>query len=208
MLTTKLQPALRIIAALLLCAAFGTATARADGGGISLDIQSTALTASADGTVTFSGTITNNSGAPLNASDFFFNFFGFDPALLTPVQDLGVGSDFTIANGSTSSITALFDALLGNAAPGAILPFGVNLEDANGDLTGTINLQVKIEGSSTGTGGSGGTGGTGGSGGTGGTGGNGGSGGKVPEPATNMLLACGALALALVRSRFVARDNA
>jgi hypothetical protein len=186
MLTTKLQPALRVLAALVFCAAIGAATARADGGGISLDIQSSTLTASVDGTVTFTGTITNNSGAPLNASDFFFNFFGFDPALLTPVQDLGVASDFTIANGSTSSITALFDVLLGNAAPGAKLPFGVDLEDANGDLTGTIDLQVDVAGSSTGTGGSG---------------GNGGSGGKVPEPATNWLFACGALALALGRNR-------
>lgn len=53
------------------------------------------------GVAVFSGTITNNTGVLLNATDLFVNAFGFDPSVVTVNQLLG-NPDFTIQTGATS----------------------------------------------------------------------------------------------------------
>jgi len=114
--------------------------ARADA--ISFQLSSTSLTTTSGGTATFDGTVTNNSGTDLNASDFFFNFFAFDPASVTPNQGLGVAGDFLIPNGATSSITALFDVVLGTVPAASSFPIEGQLEDANGDLSAIQTVTV------------------------------------------------------------------
>jgi hypothetical protein len=53
--------------------------------GISFDLPESTVTGTSGGTATFLGTVTNNSGTDLMASDFFFNFFGYDFSLVTPI---------------------------------------------------------------------------------------------------------------------------
>jgi len=87
---------------------------------VSLQISNLSLTTTSCGTVTFVGTVTNDSGGDLLASDFFLNFSGFDPTAVNPVQDLGVSSDFLIPSGTTSSIRDLFDVTLGPVVTGSV----------------------------------------------------------------------------------------
>jgi len=108
---------------------------RVQAASISFQLSSTALTAPSGGTVTFDGTVTNNSGTDLKARDFFFNFFGYDPTSVTPIQDLGVSTDFPIGNGTTSAEVALFDVTLGLVPAGSSFPIQIQLEDAQGDLS-------------------------------------------------------------------------
>src|SRR5271166_6041944 len=68
---------------------------------ISFHPSNTVLDTTSGGRVTFDGTVTNNSGGDLNASDFFFNFSGYDPTSVNPNQDLGF-PDFLIPIGTTS----------------------------------------------------------------------------------------------------------
>jgi hypothetical protein len=137
---------IRVIAltGMCLCALATPAASRADG--ISFDLLSVTLTVTSGGTVTFDGTITNDSGGALNASDFFFNFFGFDPASVAPIQDLGVSLDFLIANGTTSTLVALFDVTLGSMPTGSTFPIEVQLEDINSDLSATEMVSVSVPG--------------------------------------------------------------
>lgn len=114
---------------------------------ISVQISDSALTTTSGGTVTFDGTVNNASGSDLNASNFFFNFFGFDPTAVNPTQDLGVATDFLIPNSSTSLDVALFDISLGPAAPGSTFPVEFQLEDINGDQSGTQTVTVSVLGS-------------------------------------------------------------
>jgi hypothetical protein len=116
------------------------------GDGISFQLSESTLTGTSGGTVTFTGTVTNNSGVDLNASDFFFNFFGFDPAALNPNQDLGVSSDFSIPDGTTSGLVALFDVTLGSVSDGASFPLGALLEDINGDLSDSQVVTLSTSG--------------------------------------------------------------
>lgn len=104
-------------------------------GVISFDLTALSLATTAGDTVSFTGAVTNDSGGDLNASDFFFNFFGFDPSAVTPSQDLGVVTDFLIPNGTSSGLVELFDVQLGSVAPGSIFPIDVQLEDTNSDLS-------------------------------------------------------------------------
>ena len=125
-------------------AAFACVVPAAQADSISFTPASSALTTTSGGTVTFDGTVTNNSGADLNASDFFLNFFGFDGASVTPNQDLGLGPDFSIPNGTTSASVALFDVLVGAVAPGSSFPIDVQLEDINGDLGAIETVTVSV----------------------------------------------------------------
>jgi PEP-CTERM motif len=118
-------------------------------GDISFSLSSATLTASAGGTVSFDGTISNDSGGNLKASDFFFNFNGYDFSSVTPNQQLGVLSDFLIPNGSTSSVVELFDVTLGKVAAGSRFPIQVQLEDSNGDLSAVESVTVSAAGSGT-----------------------------------------------------------
>src|SRR5690242_9457403 len=90
---------------------------------ISFQVEQPDLASLPGGTVTFQGTITNESLVDLTASDFFFIFLGFDPAALDLTQDVGVTVDFPIPNGTTSPSVPLFDATLAPEVPkGSIFP--------------------------------------------------------------------------------------
>jgi hypothetical protein len=120
--------------------------ARADSSPISFTLDSAALTTTSGGTVTFDGTVTNNSGFDLTATDFFFNFSGYDPTLVLPNQDLGVIDFPTIPNGTTSPSEALFDVTLGAAAPGSTFPINVQLQDdtITNDLSAIETVTVSV----------------------------------------------------------------
>jgi hypothetical protein len=96
------------------------AACRANADPISFHLTSIQITTMSGATATFDGTVTNDSGVALNASDFFFNFLGFDPVSVNPIQDLGVTTDFLIPNGTTTSVVALFDVMLGAVPAGSI----------------------------------------------------------------------------------------
>src|SRR5581483_10393682 len=80
-------------------------------------------------TYTFSGTITNMTGADLESTDLFLNFDGYDPVNINPNQVLGA-TDFNIPNGATSSVIDLFTLDLSPAAdPAATYYTDVTVED-------------------------------------------------------------------------------
>jgi hypothetical protein len=109
----------------------GIPAVRADG--ISVQLTNTSHTLGAGSSVSFTGTVTNNSGSDLNASDFFFNFGSFDQNFITPTQSLGT-VDFLIPNNSTSSVMDLFSiALASGTPPGQTLPFQFSVLDVFGD---------------------------------------------------------------------------
>ena len=138
--------------------------------GISFEVSNPSLTTTSGGTVTFDGTITNNSGGDLFASDFFFNFFGFNPDSVSPIQDLGVTTDFLILKETTSGEVALFDAALGRVPVGSNFAMRVQLEDINSQLSGVQTVTVQARGSAV-----------------------------TPEPATIVLFGTGLLAIAVRR---------
>lgn len=110
---------------------------------ISFQLVSSSLDAASGGDVTFQGTVTNQSGSALNASDFFFNFSAYDPLSVNPIQDLGL-TDFIIPDGTTSATVGLFDVSVGAVPLGSIFPIDVQLEDALGDLSSTQTVFVHI----------------------------------------------------------------
>lgn len=93
----------------------------------------------------FKGTITNETGADLFASDLFFSFFNiFDPAHLSLVQVLGI-PDVLIPDGETSAALDLFDADLGAGAQvGATYFADLVLQSGYGDASpvSTVRLYV------------------------------------------------------------------
>jgi hypothetical protein len=111
---------------------------------ISFQVSSPSLSTTSGGSVTFDGTVTNNTLASLNTTDFFFNFFGFNVTSVSPIQDLGVATSFVIPNGTTSSVVALFDVTLGPAAAGSSFPIQVQLQDINNDLSATETVTVSV----------------------------------------------------------------
>jgi hypothetical protein len=162
---------MKVLALILLSGIF---TGSAFGDVISFNVSSQSLSTSSGGTVTFDGTVTNDSGADLNASDFFFNFFGFDPNSVTPVQDLGIENDFLIPTGGTSGITALFDVQINLMPAGSTFPIQVQLEDINSDLSSIQTVTVTV--SATGA-------------------------GIAPEPSTWLLLGTGVVGMLALRRK-------
>jgi hypothetical protein len=177
---TLAQWAIRALALGLIGAGLLGSASRAKADPISFQLALRQLTTTSGGTVTFEGTVTNNSGQDLNASDFFFNFFDFDPVSVNPIQDLGVLTDFSIPTGSTSTLTPLFDVALSTVPTGSIFPIEVQLQDINSNFSEIVTVSVSVpDGSGTGT--------------------------TVPEPASLLLLAIGAFMICVVhlRRRFV-----
>jgi hypothetical protein len=158
-----------------------TATsAQADG--IAFQLVASTLTAASNGTATFAGSVTNGSGLDLNATDFFFNFFNYDPTSVTPNQLLGTSTDFSIGNGTTTSILDLFNIQLGTVSQGSTFSIEVQLGDVNGDFSTIETVDVTVSGGSTGGGGGGGT--------------------PTPEPASLVLLGSGLALVAAWRKRY------
>ena len=155
---------------------------------ISFTVTSTSVSTTSGGDAVFMGSVTNDSGGDLSASDFFFNFMGYDSTGVTPNQDLGIDPDSSsldIPNGTTSPVVALFDVALGSASPGSTFPVQVDLEDINNDLSSIVTVDVSVSGSA-GTGGSGGT-------------------TPIPEPSSLLLLGVGLATLVSQRNRLVSR---
>jgi len=143
---------------------------------ISFQLSTTSQSTTSRGTVTFDGSVINNSGADLNASDFFFNFSAFVPGSVSPIQLLGVLSDFSIPNGATTPVVELFEVTLGPVPPNSIFSIAAQLENSAGDLSAIQTVNVSVPGSV-----------------------------SVPEPGVLLLLAMGLLALALARVFFALR---
>ncbi|MBV9158051.1 MAG: PEP-CTERM sorting domain-containing protein [Acidobacteriaceae bacterium] len=174
MLASARQAVRFVFASAVIC--FGFSPRPATAGTISFTLSATKLTGSPGSTVTFDGSVTNDSGGLLNASDFFFNFFGFDPTSVAPIQDLGISKDFPIPNGTTSAVVPLFDVAISGSPSGSNFPIQVQLEDINSDLSLTQTVTVSLSGAS------------------------------VPEPATIFLAAIGISVIILgLRRRFTLR---
>jgi hypothetical protein len=91
----------------------------------------------------YQGTITNNTGAGLMASDLFFNFSGFDPQFVSFMQLLGI-PDFTISSGATSPIVDLFDFTLGPNAPPGTYSADVVLQDFRGNTSNIVTITEQV----------------------------------------------------------------
>jgi hypothetical protein len=117
---------------------------------ISFDLTQSQFTATGNATFIFDGTVTNNSGTALNASDFFFNFSAFDPTAINPIQELGVSSDFSIPNGGTSAAVDLFDITFTAPSHSHVFPVIVQLEDINNDLSAPQTIEIAFKGATTG----------------------------------------------------------
>ena len=173
------SPFMKLSVLVFLAMTFSASPLRADG--ISFTVTSTTLSTTSGGDVVFTGTVTNDTGGDLNASDFFFNFMGYNSAAVTPNQDLGFASDsasLDIPNTMTSPVVALFDVALGAVSAGSTFPIQVQLEDTNNDLSSIVTVDVIVP---SGTGGGGTT--------------------PTPEPASLLLLGAGLSALAVARRR-------
>ena len=107
--------------------------------GLEVTISDPTQVAAPNGTVVFEGTITNDTGADLSATDIFFDFLTFDPSLDIN-QLLGVEDDFSIPNGTTTALVDLFSIGLG---PGnGIFPVTFVIQDVNGNVSDVGSVTV------------------------------------------------------------------
>lgn len=112
---------------------------------ITLLVSPGSLSGSAGTTLIFSGQITNQTGAPLNGSDLFFNFNGFDPAVLTITQLVG-DPDFVLPHNTISPVISLFSVTIAaNVSPGTYA-FEAFLQDINNTFSNTVTVQVSVDG--------------------------------------------------------------
>ena len=95
------------------------------------------------GSEIFAGTITNNTGSDLNASDLFLNFAGYDAANVSLTQLLGL-PDFVIADASTSAIADLFRFDLAASTPPATYYADVVVEDINNNFSDPVTVSVTV----------------------------------------------------------------
>jgi hypothetical protein len=110
---------------------------------LDLDVLDSTRAVPATSIELYQGTITNNTGADVMASDLFFNFFGFDPQFVSLTQLLGA-PDFTISNGATSPVVDLFDFTLGPNAPPGLYSSDVLLEDSVGDTSNIVTVTGQV----------------------------------------------------------------
>jgi type 1 fimbria pilin len=109
-----------------------------------LSIDSTSITSVAGGTVLFTGTITNETGTALNATDLFLNFSGFDPLSLESITQLLGSPDFTLGNMATSSSVDLFEVQIAQGILPGAYPVDVSLQDINNDVSNGVLVSVSI----------------------------------------------------------------
>jgi hypothetical protein len=132
-----------VVRGLLIALALSCMSVAAHAAPISMSILNPIQIGFPGDTITFQGTITNNSGFDLSSTDFFLDFFGYDPVNVTLDQLLGTTS-FTIANGTTSPVEDLFTFGLSNTAPFGTYPAQVVLQDDVGDISATYTVVVSI----------------------------------------------------------------
>jgi hypothetical protein len=156
------------LAAVLVLAATPAATHAQS---LDLELIPSTAHAGAGDTVTFSGRITNTTGAALLLSEMFLNFIGYDPDVMEFIQVLG-DPDSMLPNNTFSAIIPLFRVFIGVTAQAGQYAFGVSLQDINNFTSGTVEASVTVDAVST-----------------------------VPEPAALVLFATGAGTLLLRRRR-------
>ena len=88
------------------------------------------VTTSAVRSITFTGSITNDTGGDLLASDLFIDFSGYDPTFVSLSQLLG-DPDFQIQNGTRSAQINLFTFDIAPPAPFGAYFADVFLQDAS-----------------------------------------------------------------------------
>jgi hypothetical protein len=108
--------------------------------GLNVNIVDPSQTALPGQVVLFTGTVTNDTGSDLTATDLFFDFFAYDPSL-TPNQLLGV-TDFSLPNITTTSTIDLFNIDLSSAIGPGSFPVYFVLQDVNGDQSATGEVTV------------------------------------------------------------------
>lgn len=98
----------------------------------------------ADTTYVFSGSITNNTGNTLNATDIFVDINGYDAGVVSPLQLLGV-PDFPILDGVTTAVIELFSLTIGaNALGGITYLADVGLSDVFNNLSDIVTVSVTV----------------------------------------------------------------
>jgi len=113
---------------------------------LTLTIDQPVQFASAGSTVTFTGTVTNNTGIGLDAaSDLFLNFNSYNPSALSFTQVLG-NPDFLLPNGATSPDVQLFSALVDPSATSAGSPYlaDVTASDTNGFVSDPVAISITV----------------------------------------------------------------
>jgi hypothetical protein len=143
-----LQWAFRTLAVSAIWALSLGVAGRASAGPISspltLSIDSTSISGAAGGTVLFTGTVTNQTGTDLNATDLFLNFSGFDPLSLESITQLLGSPDFTLSNMATSSSVDLFIVQIAQGTLPGSYPLDVSLQDINNNMSNGVLVSVNV----------------------------------------------------------------
>jgi hypothetical protein len=102
--------------------------------------------ASPGSTVDFTGTITNNTGFDMFATDLLVISGGYDPSVLSFTQLLGT-PNFSIPNGSTTPDVSLFDVNVGLTATASGSPYLADIlvqDDIGPDLSNDITIAIYV----------------------------------------------------------------
>jgi hypothetical protein len=110
---------------------------------LSFTVLEPARTGPGDATYVFSGMVTNAFASSRNASDLFFDFSGFDPAVVSPAQIFGL-IDFEIPAGTTTEVMDLFELHLGSGLVGTTYFADVTLQDVFGFFSAPLTVSVTI----------------------------------------------------------------
>jgi hypothetical protein len=144
---------------------------------LTMNLAQTSATSTAGGTLSFTGVITNRTGAALNSTDLFLDFIGYDYSVLAPSQILG-STPFTLPNLTFSSVVNLFSVDIAATTVPGDYQFTVALEDVRGNISTSTLLNITVGAVS-----------------------------LVPEPGIVVLLACGAFGLLLWSRNFVVKAS-
>ena len=111
---------------------------------LTFTISPASLVDTPGGTVTFTGTITNDTGVALSATDMFLNFSGFNPLVITSVTQLLGSPDFTLPNMSVSAPVDLFSVAIAPQATSGTYSLNVSVEDINNNLSNAVTASVAV----------------------------------------------------------------